>query len=135
MSYHNNLKQDKCWSCEFFCGERIHKTGFLGDSIQTSWQGTCSCNRSPHYNKQISESGCCSKYQKWGVIASALAKKENDEFLRKQREERQRNEREKQEEQRRAEKERRELERERIALEQERKRLEYERWYGNDIRC
>ena len=25
MSFHSNNKQNKCWSCEFFCGERKHK--------------------------------------------------------------------------------------------------------------
>lgn len=131
MSYHSNNRQEKCWSCEFFSGERKYKDGFLGASTQTSTNGTCSCKRSSHFNKSVSEGGWCSKYQKWGVIASAIAKKENDELLRKQKEENQRYEREMQEEQRRAERERRELERERLALEQERKRLEYERWYAS----
>lgn len=132
MGYHSNDKQEKCWSCEFFCGERKRKTSFLlGDSTDTSSNGTCSCKRSSHFNKSVSESSWCSKYQKWGVIASALAKKENDEIARKQKLENQKLEREMQEERERTERERRELERERYALEQERKKLEYERWYSS----
>ena len=132
MSYHSNNNQEKCWSCEFFCGERKYKTGiFLGDTTETSSTGTCSCKRSTNFNKSVSETGRCSKYQKWGVIASAIAKKENEELLRKQKQENERYKIEMQEEQRRAERECRELERERIALEQERKKLEYERWYAS----
>ena len=91
MSYHSNNNQEKCWSCEFFCGERKYKTGiFLGDTTETSSTGTCSCKRSTNFNKSVSETGRCSKYQKWGVIASAIAKKENEELLRKKKQENER---------------------------------------------
>ena len=82
MGFHSNSNQEKCWSCEFFCGERKHKEGlFLGDSTETSSSGTCSCKRSSYNNKTVSESGWCSKYQKWGVLASYIAKKGNEEQL------------------------------------------------------
>ena len=135
MGFHSNNHQDKCWSCEFFCGERKHKNGLLGESTETSSSGTCSCKRSTHFNKSVSESSWCSKYQKWGVLASIIAKKENEQMLREQRTENERAEREMQyemqKERERTEKARRELEKEREALEQERKKLEYERWYSS----
>lgn len=120
MSNHSNNQQEQCWSCEYFCGERKFRSASFGDSTQTSSNGICSCKRSIKYNKSVSEAERCSKYQKWVVIASAIAKKENQRY-----------EREMQEERRRAEKERKELERERLALEAERERLEYERWYSS----
>ena len=118
MGYHNNNNKEECWSCEFFCGERKHKNGFiLGDSTETSATGTCSCKESSYYNKSIKEADWCSKYQKWGVLASIISKKEAEDQIK--------NLRLKQEYERLA------LERERLALEQERKRLEYERWYSS----
>ena len=74
MSINSNFKANKCWSCEYYSGKREYKTGiFLGDSVETDSKGKCSCKRSSNYNKDISDSGWCSKYQKWGRIESALA--------------------------------------------------------------
>lgn len=136
MGFHSNNRQEKCWSCEFFCGERKHKEGlFLGDSTETSSNGTCTCKRSSNCNKTVSESGWCSKYQKWGVLASYIAKKENEEQLKKQQVENERIERQMRYEQERTEaefrRERERIESERRALEEERKKLEYERWYNS----
>lgn len=132
MSYHNDDNQEKCWSCEFFCGERKRKSGiFLGNSTETSKTGTCSCRNSSHFNKTVFDTNWCSKYQKWGVIASSIAEKESQERLRKQKLENAKYEQELKAEQERAEKQRRELERERYALEWERRKLEYERWYAS----
>lgn len=108
---------------------------FLGDSTETSSNGMCSCKRSSNCNKIVSESNWCSKYQKWGVLAAYIAKKENEEQLKKQKEENARIEREMRYEQERAEselrRERQRIESERLALEAERKKLEYEKWYGS----
>ena len=72
-----DFKKDKCWSCEYFCGKRDYKRGaFLGDSVSTEGRGTCSNKRSSNYNKSINDEGWCSKYQKWGVLLSALAMEE-----------------------------------------------------------
>lgn len=125
MSYHNDDNQEKCWSCEFFCGERKRKSGiFLGNSTETSKTGTCSCRNSSHFNKTVFDTNWCSKYQKWGVIASSIAEKESQERLRKQQLENAKYEQQLKAEQERAEKKRRELERERRAL-------EYQRWYSS----
>lgn len=125
MSYHNDDNQEKCWSCEFFCGERKRKSGiFLGNSTETSKTGTCSCRNSSHFNKTVFDTNWCSKYQKWGVIASSIAEKESQERLRKQQLENAKYEQQLKAEQERAEKKRRELERERSAL-------EYQRWYSS----
>ena len=115
-----------------FCGERKRKSGiFLGNSTETSKTGTCSCRNSSHFNKTVFDTNWCSKYQKWGVIASSIAEKESQERLRKQKLENAKYEQELKAEQERAEKQRRELERERYALEWERRKLEYERWYAS----
>ena len=130
MSYHSNNNQNKCWSCDFFCGERKYKSGIFGvDSTETSSNGTCLCKRSTKYNKTVSENNWCSKYQKWGVLTSAIDKRKNEEILKKQRLEDEKNKREIEESNRIARMEQIQLERERIFLEQERKKLEYERWY------
>lgn len=86
MSSHSNFKKDKCWSCEYFSGKREYKKGtFLGDSIYTETKGKCSNNRSTNCNHEIFEDDWCSKYQKWGVLQSALAieeqKKESQRIL------------------------------------------------------
>ena len=77
MSSHSGFKQNRCWSCEYFSGEREYKKGiFLGDLVHTGYRGKCTNERSNYRNKDISEDGYCSRYQKWGVIQSALAMKE-----------------------------------------------------------
>ena len=125
MSINRNFKKDKCWSCEYFCGKRDYKRGaFLGDSVSTEGRGTCSNKRSSNYNKSINDEGWCSKYQKWGVLLSALAmeeqKREAQRFENEQRREIARMEAEN-------ERQRREMERERQRMEDERKLLERER--------
>ena len=74
MSAHSNFKKDNCWSCEYFSGERKYDKGvFLGPSVYTGIKGKCSNTRSEKRNSQVFETGWCSKYQKWGVLQSALA--------------------------------------------------------------
>lgn len=77
MSTNSNFKKNKCWSCEFFCGHRQYKKGFFGDSVETDVKGICSNNRSSMNGKQIHEDNYCSKYQKWGILLSAIAKEES----------------------------------------------------------
>ena len=73
-STNSNFKKDKCWPCEYFCGKRDYKRdAFLVDSVYTDGKGTCSNKRSDKYNREVYEDGCCSRYQKWGVLQSALA--------------------------------------------------------------
>ena len=80
MSSHSNFKKDKCWSCDYFSGKREYKKGtFLGDSVYTDTKGKCSNNRSTNCNHEIFEDDWCSKYQKWGVLQSALAIEEQKE--------------------------------------------------------
>ena len=129
MSTNSNFKKDKCWSCEFYCGKREYKHGlFLGDSVYTDSRGTCSNKRSDKNGREVNEDGWCSRYQKWGVLQSALAveaqKRESERIEAEQRREMQRIQAEN-------DRREREMERERIRLEEERKRLEYERWYAS----
>ena len=127
MSVNSNFKKNKCWSCEYYCGKREYKRGaFLGDSVYTDGKGTCSNTRSEKSGRDVYEDGWCSRYQKWGVLQSALAieeqKRESQRIEYEQRREKQHI----QDENNRRE---REMEREKIRLEEERKRIEYERWY------
>ena len=81
MSYHSNFRQDKCWSCEFFSGQREYKHGLLGDSVRTSDKGICKCDRSNQRDKPVYEHGWCSRYQKWGVLQSTLAQKHAEQEI------------------------------------------------------
>lgn len=85
MSTNNNFKKNKCWSCEFFCGHRQYKNGFFfGDFVETDSKGICSNNRSSNNGKSIYEDNWCSKYQKWGVLLSAIAREEEKKRLAQQ---------------------------------------------------
>lgn len=86
MSSHSNFNKDKCWSCEYFSGKREYKKGmFLGDSVYTDVKGKCSNNRSTNCNHEVFEDGWCAKYQKWGILQSAISieeqKKESQRIL------------------------------------------------------
>ena len=81
MSYHSNFRQDKCWSCEFFSGQREYNHGLFGDSVHTSDKGICKCDRSQHRDKPVYEHGWCSRYQKWGVLQSTLAQKHAEQEI------------------------------------------------------
>ena len=129
MSTNSNFKQNKCWSCEFFSGNREYKKGWFGDSVETSDWGVCTNQKNfLHKNQKVQSSSWCSCYQKWSVLQSAIAmqeqKKEQEQAERGQRQAFERQERENQRQQE-------ELRAERIRLEAERKRLEYERWYNS----
>lgn len=79
MSVNSNFRKDKCWSCEFYCGQRYYKKGLLlGDSVETDSQGACSNKRSSNCGKIVRESDWCGKYQKWSLLQSALAKQEQE---------------------------------------------------------
>lgn len=84
MSTNSNFKKNKCWSCEFFCGHRQYKKGIFGDNVETERKGICSNNRSINNGKSIYEDNWCSKYQKWGVLLSAIAREEEEERLNRQ---------------------------------------------------
>lgn len=129
MSSNSNFKKDKCWSCEFFSGKREYKKGWFGDSVETEGWGICA-NRSSfgHNNKKVQDDDWCSCYQKWGVLQSAIARKEDERIqAQAERGQRQAIERQNREHERQVE----ELRRERNRLEEERKRIEYERWYNS----
>ena len=81
MSYHSNFRQDKCWSCEFFSGQREYKHGLLGNSVHTSDKGICKCDRSNQRDKPVYEHEWCSRYQKWGVLQSTLAQKQAEQEI------------------------------------------------------
>lgn len=81
MSYHSNFRQDKCWSCEFFSGQREYKHGLLGNSVHTSDKGICKCDRSNQRDKPIYEHEWCSRYQKWGVLQSTIAQKQAEQEI------------------------------------------------------
>lgn len=155
MGSHFNEREKRCWSCEFFSGQReIKSVIFLGDSILTSNKGVCICKKSSYYNRSVSDDDrSCSKYQRCGVVESIIVKKQNEQIEREQeiqneriqrqyqsqkekeerefKEKQKRIDRENKAEQERMQKERYALERERQALEMERKKLEYERWYNS----
>lgn len=77
MSVNSNFRKDKCWSCEFFSGKREYKKGaFLGGSVSADGRGKCTNKRSSEFNRDVDENRWCSKYQKWGVLQSALAVEE-----------------------------------------------------------
>lgn len=116
MGANYDFKKEKCWSCEFYCGNRQYKKGaFLGDSVNIIGKGRCSCKNSSKNGQEVSEEGWCSKYQKWGVIQSTLAFESQKRESQRLQEENNRRQRE--------------IERERKKLEEERKRLEHEKWY------
>lgn len=129
MSTNSNFKQDKCWSCEFFSGNREYKKGWFGDSVETADWGICTNQKNfLDKNQKVQSSGWCSCYQKWGVLQSAIAMQEQKKAQEQaEREQRQAFERQERENQRQQE----ELRAERFRLEAERKRLEYERWYNS----
>ncbi len=132
MATNSNFKKDKCWSCEFFCGHRKLKNSIVfGESVETEAQGTCSNKRSSFYGKTVRENGSCGKYQKWGVLQSALAKQEQQSQAQMQilaqREQAARRRREQQKYLQNESK----LFQERRLIEEERKRLEFERWYSS----
>ena len=81
MSYHSNFRQDKCWSCEFFSGQREYKHGLLGNSVRTSDKGICKCDRSNQRDKPVYKHEWCSRYQKWGVLQSTLAQKQAEQEI------------------------------------------------------
>ena len=84
MSSHSNFKQDKCWSCEFFNGQREYKQGiFFGDNVSTADKGTCTCGRSQNRSKTVSEHGWCSRYQKWNVLQSTIIQKKTEQEIQK----------------------------------------------------
>lgn len=129
MSTNSNFKKDKCWSCEYYCGKRDYKRGvFLGDSVYTDGKGTCSNKRSDKYNHEVYENEWCWKYQKWGVLQSALTMEEQKREAQRLKNEQRREMQRIQEENDRRE---RKMECERRRLEEERKRLEYERWFAS----
>lgn len=129
MSSNSNFKKDKCWSCEYFCGKREFKRGiFGGNYVSTDERGTCSNKASRDYNRRISENGWCSRYQKWGVLQSALAAEEQKREIQRFEEEQRKETQRLQEESERRE---REIKLERMRLEEERRKLEHERWYAS----
>ena len=74
MPVHSNFQKDRCGSGEFFSGQRKYKTGIVfGDSVETEEKGTCSNQRSSYCGKAVRDNDWCGKYQKWGVLQSALA--------------------------------------------------------------
>ena len=81
MSYHSNFRQDKCWSCEFFSGQRECNHGLLGNSVHTSDKGICKCDRSNQRDKPVYKHEWCSRYQKWGVLQSTLAQKQAEQEI------------------------------------------------------
>lgn len=128
MSTNSNFRKNKCWSCEFYSCKREYKKGLLfGDSVNCDNSGICSNKRSfNYYNKTVSESNYCSKYQKWGVLQAAIAREEaNQERLQQLQSERLAKEEERQS----LEREKYEIERERQAIAREKAELEHERWY------
>ncbi len=136
MSINSNFKKDKCWSCEFFCGPRKYKNGIVfGDSVETEAQGTCSNKRSSNCGKVVRENDWCGRYQKWGVLQSALAKQEQEQEQQWQVQKQMLAQREEAARQRRTSEEYKQRENklyeERSRLEEERKKLEFERWYAS----
>ena len=122
MSSNSNFKKDKCWSCEYYAGKRDYKNSSLfGPSVQTDYQGICSCKNSHNYGKKISENDWCSKYQKWGVLQSYLTmeanKREQERVARQQ--------------QQVFNEQQKEIEKERNRIESERRQLEHEKWLAS----
>jgi len=122
MSYNSNFKSNKCWSCEYYSGKREYKKGTIfSDSVSTDDKGRCACKRSSNFDKKVSDNNWCSKYQKWGVLESALA-------LEEQKREAKKIEAEQREQARRIEEEN---ERQRREIERENRRLERERYLAS----
>ena len=48
----------------------------FGDSVETEAKGTCSNQRSSYCGKAVRENDWCGKYQKWGVLQSALVRQQ-----------------------------------------------------------
>ena len=135
MSVHSFLKENKCWSCAYFCGARARK----GSNITTGDSGICSNRGSGYYNKEVNDYGRgCSRYTRCDLAETMIneqrAKQEQKRQAERERklmlaeQDRIRNENETLilQRQRAAE----ELAQARRALEEERKRLEYTVWYS-----
>lgn len=95
MGNHSNYKEEKCWSCAFFCGNRKESKSFLfGDCVETSSSGKCLCEKSSYYNKSVFDEYRCSSYQRWAGIDALIFKQEKAKLLKEQKKESERIQRE-----------------------------------------
>lgn len=125
--YNSNFKNNRCWSCEFYCSHREYVEGgaFRSERVETDRRGTCTNKRSLNNGKAVNESSQCSKYQKWGVLQSSIFRKQLDK--------------EKNDQQRKEEDQKCEREREREKIERERddplqkvrEAIDHDRWYSS----
>lgn len=84
MLSHHDLKEEKCWSCDYFCGYRQKQSApFVGDYIDASDYGPC-CNPSSLNNKKrVKQSDICNQYRQW-VVVQDLFKKQTRRQIEKQ---------------------------------------------------
>lgn len=82
MSSYRSFKQEKCWSCEFYSGQRKRKDSFFfGESIECNETGYCT-KRGANQTEKVREYGWCSKYHRCSLVQAML----DEEKLKKERE-------------------------------------------------
>lgn len=104
---------------------------FQSECVETEGKGLCTNKRSSDNGKNVRDENSCGRYQKWGVLRSAIAREEmqkQQEYQAKQQRDFEYNQQRQKDEIRR---ERKELEREIEKLNEARKALEHERWYSS----
>ena len=88
MSYdfHNDPKENKCWSCKYFvCEKRCIEKSFFGEHFVTSQRGTCSKRAFKGKTDTISsEMYKCSKYERALDVELYLKNKENKNRMRRE---------------------------------------------------
>lgn len=68
-----NIKDKKCATCEFFCGKREIKDGFLGADVVNEWSKDNYCSRD---KRKINGGILCSYYKRWKTVELFLKNKE-----------------------------------------------------------
>ncbi len=75
MSSHFNFKEKKCWSCEYFAGNREVERGFFfGNSVKTDNSGLCMNKKSYYFNKTQMDFSYCSDYKICPTVQMLLEK-------------------------------------------------------------
>lgn len=88
MPSHHYLKEEKCWSCDYFCGYRQKQSApFIGDYIDSSDYGSCRNPSSLNNEKRVEQSDICNQYRQWVVVQDLLkkqARRQTEKQIKKQ---------------------------------------------------
>lgn len=93
MSSHHDLKEEKCWSCDYFCGYRQKQSApFVGEYIDSSDIGPCRNPNSVNNKRKVNQNYFCNQYRKWVVVQDLLdkqKKRQEEKHIKKEQEEEQ----------------------------------------------